>query len=81
MPDESIPPIPTNFGPRYIAWWMWCNAISLLASIQAVFAGITLDPTLVDHQTFHVISICNLALIIVIAQVKKSNPPPPSAKS
>ena len=74
-------PIPSDFGVRYMwrfLWWfLWTNPVSILSTVQAVFTAITLDPTLLNHQAFHVISICNLVAIVIIAQVKKRNPSPP----
>jgi hypothetical protein len=75
--SDPDPQMPRDFGWRYVAWLAWSNAISILATLQAIFAAITLDPTLVSHQAFHVISIANLVLLVVIAQLKKNNPPSP----
>ena len=72
---NDLPPIPSNWGWRYLTWFIWCNAISILGTLQAVFTAITLDPTLVSHTAFHVISICNLVALVIIAQVKKNYPP------
>lgn len=77
MTDE--PPMPRNFGWRWLLWVAWCNAITILSALQAVFTALTSDPdsTLVSHRAFHIISVCNLVLVIVVAQVKKNSPPPP----
>ena len=78
MSDE--PPMPQDFGLRYIGWVLWCNVLTILAALQAIFTAITMDPTIVDPHTFHYISIANLVLIVVLAQLKKSNPPPPAPR-
>lgn len=74
---NSPDPVPPYFGWRYIVWLAWTNAISILGVVQAVFQAITLDATLVSHNTVHYLSIANLVLIVVIAQIKKNNPPSP----
>jgi hypothetical protein len=73
-------PVPKWFTMRYVAWLIFTNPISILATLQAIFQALTLDPSMVSHTTVHVISICNLVLIVVIAQIRKgkSSPPPPS---
>jgi hypothetical protein len=76
--------MPSNFGLGYAlrvtGWWLFCNPITVLASLQGIFQAITLDPTIVSHDAIHWISILNLALIVIIAQIRKGNtlPPPPS---
>lgn len=72
-------PVPRDFGWRYVAWFAWDNAVSILSTMQAVFQAVTLDPTLVSHNTVHWLSIGNLVLIVLIAQIKKNSPhsPPP----
>jgi hypothetical protein len=73
-------PMPRDFGWRWVLWMAWCNAISILATLQAVFAAITLDPTLLPHDVVHWIQIASLILLVIIAQLKKYNPPPPLLK-
>lgn len=76
--------IPKDFGWRYILWntWLgftvvlgfvWRNAITILSTASAVFTGITLDPsqTLVSHEAFHEILLCNFVLTIILAQIKR----------
>jgi hypothetical protein len=91
MNDDGLPPIPPNFGWRYIlwvAWWnfyrgsglvitfAWRNAITILSITSAIFAAITLDPTIVDHDTFHYILIAQMVLTAILAQIKRSPYPP-----
>ena len=75
--NGEIPPLPPDFGLRYVLWFIWCNAITGLMIVQAIFASITLDPTLVPHNIFHYILLGNACLCAIIAQVKRNNPPPP----
>lgn len=70
-------PMPRDFGLRWILWWGWCNAISILTTFQAVLAAVTLDPSLLPHDLVHYAMIANCVLTIVIAQTKKNSPPPP----
>ena len=71
----SDDPVPAYFSWRYIIWLSWSNAVTILGTIQAIFQAITIDQTLVDHTTAHIISIINLAIMVIIAQMKKNNPP------
>lgn len=90
LPDET-PPVPPNFGWRYIvwvSWWnfckgfgvslrfIWSHAITILSVMSAIFAAITLDPTIVDHNTFHYILIGQMVLTAVLAQIHRGPPPP-----
>jgi hypothetical protein len=77
----SDDPVPAYFTWRYILWLTWSNAVTILATVQIFFQAITLDPTLVDRTTAHWVAIANLALMAIISQVKKNNPPgPPPTK-
>lgn len=91
MNQDETPPVPSNFGWRYIlwvSWWnfckgskvfwkfVWANAITVLSIISAIFAAITLDPTVVAHNTFHYILIGQMVLTAVLAQIKRT----PSSK-
>lgn len=76
-------PVPAYFGFRYIVWLAWCNAITLLAIAQAALASVMLasddgpDP-LFTHAQFRYIILANAILTAIVAQAKKSNPPPPT---
>jgi hypothetical protein len=111
MPDET-PPVPTNFGWRYVlwaSWWnfwhglrivlwfAWRNAITILMLVQAAFGSVLLiadaplnsvcsipghvpvghecDP-MIPHTVSRLIIVANAILCAVIAQFKRSNPPP-----
>jgi len=74
---DPLPPMPPNFGWRYILWFIWCNAITGLMLVQVVVTTVTLDPTLVSHDTFHYLLIANAVICAVIAQIKRNNPPSP----
>ena len=67
-----LPPIPANFGIKYIAWVIWANAVTVLMLMQGVFAALTLDPTLVSHDTFHWLLIANAVLCAILAQIKRN---------
>jgi hypothetical protein len=77
MADDDLPPIPSNFGFKYILWYLWLNSITILMIVQAVFTALTLDPDIVSHNTFHYILIGNAVATAIVAQVKKNNPPSP----
>ena len=80
--NDPIPPMPLNFGLRYVLWIAWSNALTILMTLQAVFTMVTLDPTLVDHAVAHYCLVASCVLGIVIAQLKRNNPPgPPPTKS
>jgi hypothetical protein len=82
MSSDPNNTVPAYFSWRYLAWLGWSNAISILATLQAIFAAITLDPTLVSHETYHWITIFSLVLTVVVAQAKKNYPPsPPPVKA
>jgi hypothetical protein len=66
--------MPANFGWRYVLWFTWSHAITVLMVLQAIFATLTLDPTLVSHDVFHWLLITNAVLCAVLAQVKRDNP-------
>jgi len=73
--------MPIDFGWRYIAWFAWSHSITGLMILQGIFAGITLDPTLVPHDASHWILIGNAALTIAVSQIKRATqpqPPPPT---
>jgi len=74
---NSPDPIPPYFGIRYIGWFIWSNLITGLMIVQVAVTAITLDPTIVSHNTFHYALIANAVLAAVVAQVKKNNPPSP----
>jgi len=94
--EEETPPVPPNFGLRYIwwvSWWnfcrglrvtlvfIWAHAITILSILSSIFAAITLDPTVVAHDVFHYILIGQMILIAILAQIKRSpTPPPPPSK-
>lgn len=86
--NAEIPPMPRDFGFRYIAWVMWCNAITGLQVIQTVTATVLLasDPTdphpLIPHMVLKSIVLANAVLSAVIAVVKRNFPPgPPPTKA
>ena len=72
---SSTDPVPSYFSFRYIAWVAWSNAITIMAMLQAIFQAITLDPTLLPHEVVHWATIVSLILTIIVAQMKKNNPP------
>jgi hypothetical protein len=84
MADE--PPIPKDFGFRYIAWYAWANAITILMILQAIFAALLLiadnpaDPEhpltgpLIPHTVSRGIILANAILCAVLAQIKRSPP-------
>jgi hypothetical protein len=73
---DGMPPIPSNFGVRYVMWFLWCNAITALMITQAAFATLTLDPTLIPHNLTHWMLVGNAVLCAALAQIKRNTPPP-----
>ena len=73
----STEPMPRDFGVRYVLWFAWCNAISILSIIQGSFAAAALMTDLFSHTTIRVYMVCNAVLSLIIAQVKRNSPPPP----
>jgi hypothetical protein len=69
-------PVPSYFGVRYVLWFLWSNAITMLMLVQGAFTALTLDPTLVSHTTFHWLLIGNAVICAALAQIKRNNPPP-----
>lgn len=84
MADDTQ--VPVGFGWRYIGWALWSHSVTILASLQGVFAAILLatdsDPTnpLLPHKVVRWINIGNAALIVIVAQFKKSAPTPQEGK-
>ena len=74
---HPVPPMPRDFGWRYILWVTWCNALSILGTAQAILAMLALDPTLVSAKSYHYITLANAILVVVVAQWKKNAPPGP----
>ena len=71
------PPMPRDFGLRYMIWIAWTNKLTILMALQALFTAVTLDPTLVNHQVAHWCLIVANVLGIVGAQYSRRNPIPP----
>ena len=76
--SEDMPPMPRDFGWRYVWWFLWCNAITLLATAQGCFAALALMSDMFSHTTIRIYMAANAVLSILIAQIKKNNPPPPA---
>jgi hypothetical protein len=89
--DPQIPPVPSNFGVRYVlwaAWWLfWSNAVSLLQTLQLIAVYLEGDPTdpashpFVSRTALHWITLANGVLSIVLLQIKRKKPdlvPPPT---
>jgi hypothetical protein len=94
LPYEP-PPIPKDFGWRYVLWsswfyfwrglyitisYLWVNAITVLSTVSAFFTAITLDPTLVARTTLHYILIVNFSLTAILAQIDRSKQKPLTPK-
>ena len=77
-------PMPRDFGWRYVAWFLWCNIITILSALQGVFAAVLLaagedagrDP-MIPHTWFRWIVLGNAILTGAVAQVKRNKPPSP----
>lgn len=75
-------PVPRDWGWRYITWLIWCNAITILAVAQGVFATLALASDMFSHTTIRVYMVANAILSALIAQIKRNNPPsPPPTKA
>ena len=78
---NDIPPVPANFGLRYIGWAIWTNLITILAVLQGIMAALMLDQDIFSHETFRYVVLANAVLTGAVAQIKRSNPPgPPPTK-
>lgn len=71
---------PAWFGWRFVWWWLWGNAITVLMIVQAAISTLTLDPTLIPHDAFHYLLITNAVLCAILAQIKRNSPPPKRSK-
>jgi hypothetical protein len=69
-------PVPSYFGFRYVLWWLWSHAITVLMLVQGGVSALTLDPTLVSHTVFHWLLIGNAVLVAALAQIRRDTPPP-----
>ena len=83
QPDD---PVPAYFTWRYLLWLCWTNAITLLATLQGLFSILLLeageDPSFLTHTQIRWIYFANAALLFIVAQAKKQNPPgPPPMKA
>jgi hypothetical protein len=72
----SDDPVPAYFSFRYVLWFMWSHAITLLMTVQVIFSALTIDPNAFSHTTFHWLLIINSVLVAVLAQIRRDNPPP-----
>jgi len=86
-PDvPELPPMPRDFGWRYIGWLAWSNSITILSALQGIFASVLLvaeDPQhpLLSHDAFRLVILGNAILTGLVAQIKRNNPPgPPPTK-
>lgn len=75
--------MPRDFGFRYIAWLAWSNAITVLGTLQAIVSLLVMgDKSLFTDNQFHELLFANAVLTIIVAQLKKNNPPgPPPTKA
>lgn len=81
VPDEPDPPMPRDFGVRYILWMAWCNAITILSVLQGIFATLALAGDMFSHNTVRIYMVANAILSAVVAQIKRNKPPgPPPTK-
>lgn len=77
MVRRSKKPMPHDFGWRWLVWLLWSNILTVLLTIQAIFLQLTLDPESLPRNWVHrVLQAANI-IGIVVAQVKRNNPPPP----
>lgn len=75
MSDEES--MPRDFGWRYVGWFLWSNAISLLSTAQGTFAALALASDMFSARTLKVFLVTNAILCVVISQIKRNNPPGP----
>lgn len=73
---SSNDPVPAYFGLRYVLWFMWSNAITLLMTLQVIVSTLALDPTLLPDKVTHWMLIANAVLVAILAQIRRDRPPP-----
>jgi hypothetical protein len=83
---NPLPPIPANFGLRYIAWWIWCHMIFLLSIVQGGLSAAMLvadspkDPanpaagTLFPHIWVVGFMLGNAILTAILSRVERKMP-------
>jgi hypothetical protein len=70
------PPMPKDWGFRYIGWLLYTNALSIVMTVQLIFLQFTMDSTLSRPTVHWLLSGVNV-LGIIIAQIKRATGPPP----
>jgi hypothetical protein len=71
---------PAGFGWKWVFWWIWKNAITVLMVVQFAVSAVTLDPTVLPPTVFHWTLIVNSVLCFILAQIKRDHPPPKGKK-
>lgn len=85
--SEDNDPVPAYFSWRYVLWFLWSNAITILSIAQGGLAALMLadgDPNnpMIPHTVYRWIVLANAFLTGLCAVAKKNNPPgPPPTKS
>ena len=69
-------PVPAYFSVRYVLWFMWSNAITLLMTLQTIVSALTLDQSLFPDKVLHWMLIANAALVATLANIRRNGPPP-----
>lgn len=83
--SDDTPSIPSNFGFRYIAWWVWCHMILLLSLSQTALASVMLleDPDaskpMIPHNIFRWLVFGNAIACAILAKIERKMPPQVSA--
>lgn len=69
------PPMPPDFGWRYVFWIGWTNKLSIIMFLQTVFLAITAQPGVLTDTTIHGLLIVTNVLGIALAQYNKVTTP------
>lgn len=69
-PDQ----IPKNFGCKYVAWFFWSHAVSILSIVQGVFATLSLATDMFSHNVVRGYMVANAITCAILANIDRRKP-------
>jgi hypothetical protein len=72
--------MPRDFGWRWLLWLAWCNALTIICTMQVALLQITMPDPSTPQQArpwIHWVLTAVNILGIIAAQIKRNNPPLP----